>query len=136
MTPDEFLAKLERVTRTGSDQYRAVCPAHGGHSLAVKILDDGRILLKCWAGCNTRAVLDAAGLAFADLFPEKLGDHIQRVRTPWGARDAIDLVLHEATVVALVAHDILQFREPSDDDWQRLVLASQRLDGVARAVRS
>lgn len=134
-TPDQFLARLERVKRTGADQYRAECPSHGGHSLAVKVLDDGRILVKCWAGCTTETVLGAMSLAFSDLFPERLADSIPRVRNPWNARDVLDLVLAEAMVVSLIASDILEFREPSGEDWDRLVLASQRLSNVAAAVR-
>lgn len=138
MSAATLLDRLHAVKKCGAGRWMARCPSHedARASLSIRALPDERILLHCFGGCDTQAVLRAVGLTFSDLFPAKLGDHIQRVRSPWSACDAINLVLTEAAVVAIVAHDILQFREPSDDDWQRLVLASQRLDGIALAVRS
>ena len=48
----------------------ARCPAHEdtNPSLSITIGDAGRVLLKCHAGCDTNAVVAAAGLAMADLF--------------------------------------------------------------------
>jgi hypothetical protein len=47
------------------------CPAHDDRrpSLTVSRGDDGRWLVFCFAGCRTEAILVAAGLAWADLFP-------------------------------------------------------------------
>jgi hypothetical protein len=49
------------------------CPDHGidgdqRPSLHITTGDDGRVLLRCRVGCNTDAVLDAAGLEWNDLF--------------------------------------------------------------------
>lgn len=50
----------------------AKCPAHPDTtaSLSVGRGDDGRTLLKCFTGCATEAVVTAAGLTMADLFPD------------------------------------------------------------------
>jgi hypothetical protein len=68
----EFLAEsgLEGLRRSG-DGYVARCPAHQDRtpSLSIRQGDDGRVLLHCWAGCGTEAVLDALGLEWGDLFP-------------------------------------------------------------------
>src|SRR5262249_23186215 len=50
--------------------YKAHCPAHndGTPSLSVSEGDDGRVLLYCFAGCETESVVDAIGLTMADLF--------------------------------------------------------------------
>ena len=50
--------------------YVALCPAHDDHnpSLAIGVGDDGRVLLKCRAGCDTQDILDALGLDWSDLF--------------------------------------------------------------------
>jgi hypothetical protein len=47
----------------------ARCPAHDDQnpSLSISCGQDGRILLKCFAGCSTEAVVEALGLKFADL---------------------------------------------------------------------
>ena len=72
MELDQFLAGsgLKGLRGSGSG-YLALCPAHDDHhpSLSIRGADDGRILLHCWAGCQTAAVLDALGLTWPDLFP-------------------------------------------------------------------
>jgi len=72
MTLSEFIERvpLEGLRRTG-DGYLARCPAHDDHhpSLSIAKGRDGRILLHCWAGCSTAAVLAALRVSWADLFP-------------------------------------------------------------------
>jgi len=55
-------------THTGSS-HKCHCPAHEDNteSLSVSEGAGGKILLKCFAGCDTKAVLNAVGLNFADL---------------------------------------------------------------------
>lgn len=49
--------------------WKSLCPSHDDHepSLSIGIGNDGRVLLKCHAGCETRVVLAALGLRFKDL---------------------------------------------------------------------
>lgn len=72
MTLNELLPRLDGVRRF-SDGYKARCPAHDDRnpSLSITEADDGRILLKCMAGCPTETVLAALGLEWSDLFPAK-----------------------------------------------------------------
>jgi hypothetical protein len=75
MNLDEFLARanLQGLRRSGRG-YLARCPAHEDRtpSLSIGQGGDGRILLRCWAGCQTGAVLAALGLSWTDLFPLRL----------------------------------------------------------------
>lgn len=66
-----ILERLERVKRSGSG-WTARCPGHEDrqNSLAVSEGDDGRVLLKCFAGCGAEQVVAAVGLELRDLFPE------------------------------------------------------------------
>ena len=73
-TADEILTDLEgrldNCTHKG-DTTKAMCPAHDDThpSLDIKIGDNGDcVLVKCWAGCETDAVLDALGMTMSDLF--------------------------------------------------------------------
>lgn len=70
MTAEEVTARLE-AQKTGPGRWIARCPAHEDRdpSLSVTLTPDGTILLYCWAGCDTGRVLEAAGLAWRDLFP-------------------------------------------------------------------
>jgi len=71
MSLNDFLARLHGVERRG-DQWAAKCPAHedGRASLSVTQGADGRILLKCFAGCSSDAVVAALGLTLRDLFAD------------------------------------------------------------------
>ena len=55
--------------------YTAKCPAHEDHhdSLSLDEGDDGRALLKCFAGCDVKAIVNALGLTEADLFVHRNG---------------------------------------------------------------
>ena len=65
-----FLGMLQGVRGAGRN-YRARCPAHDDRnpSLSVREGSDGRILLKCHAGCETSVVMAALGLSLGDLMP-------------------------------------------------------------------
>lgn len=70
MTPEELLARLDNVN--GHDNtWRANCPAHEDTSPSLSIGEgaDGRILLKCHAGCTTDTILTTLGITWADLWP-------------------------------------------------------------------
>jgi DNA primase len=56
MKVDAFLDKLTKVKRTGNGTWLACCPAHEDRSpsMSVRELDDGRVLVHCFAGCGRR----------------------------------------------------------------------------------
>lgn len=66
---DLVISRLEGFNKQGRT---ALCPAHGDkqQSLSVKEGNDGRVLLKCFAGCETRQIVQAMGLQMKDLFLE------------------------------------------------------------------
>lgn len=53
--------------------YHACCPAHGDKrpSLSLSRGEDGRALIFCHAGCDTKGVCDALGIKPRDLFPRQ-----------------------------------------------------------------
>lgn len=65
----DFLALLKGVKRSGNGQYMALCPGHHDteQSLSVKEAD-GKILLKCFAGCELTDILKPLRLEPKDLF--------------------------------------------------------------------
>lgn len=69
MTLDEFLSRLHNV-----HGHSAQCPAHDDHanSLSVSTGKDGRIVVKCHAGCRAEDICAALGLKLSDLFAEPL----------------------------------------------------------------
>lgn len=72
---DKVLGLLSSVKPSGDTgrQWVACCPAHadGQQSLGVARADGDVVLLKCYAGCSTAAVVAAIGLTLKDLYPSK-----------------------------------------------------------------
>ena len=64
---------LEKVKRTGAGRWIGRCPAHDDRSpsLALRELDDGRVLVHCFAGCSAQEVVTGVGLDLSDLFPSQ-----------------------------------------------------------------
>ncbi len=84
MTPIELvLPKLRGVRRVGSG-WMATCPAHEDKrpSLAVSEGNDGRILLKCFAGCSVDSICAALGVEKFRLFPERGNGYRRGVQPP------------------------------------------------------
>ena len=67
----EVSSRLTVKHRRG-DTLDCVCPAHEDRvaSLTVNEAPDGKILVKCHAGCETSSVLAAIGIEWADLWPD------------------------------------------------------------------
>jgi hypothetical protein len=67
---ERILDQLNNV-KTNGQGWTARCPAHPDrtNSLSLHQGDDGRVLVKCFAGCSTQAIVAAIGLEMRDLFP-------------------------------------------------------------------
>ena len=97
MSLSALLDRLQGVRPAGAAKWMAKCPAHEDRrpSLALRELTDGRILLHCFAGCETDDVLAAVGLEFRDLMPECLGE-FKPERRGFTATDALRALSSEA----------------------------------------
>ena len=78
MNPDpieKVLSALNGVKRCGDTgrQWVALCPNHDDskHSLTIGVTKEGKVLLKCYAGCDTRSVVSSLGMEWGDLFPQE-----------------------------------------------------------------
>lgn len=71
--PLSKLLSLLEETRQNGEGWTAKCPAHDGihkNSLSLHRGEDGRVLLKCFAGCTVQEIVAALGLKMRDLFPQ------------------------------------------------------------------
>ena len=73
MVLDKLNSNGLKVKETGNSQWQAQCPAHDDQnpSLSIKQLNDGTILLRCFAGCSTDKICDSLSLSVPDLFPNQ-----------------------------------------------------------------
>ncbi len=132
---EHVLSRFKSVKRSGRE-FVVRCPAHDDRVPSLNISEgkDGRVLLLCRAGCSTDAVVAAAGLALADLFPPRepssppLGatnGHSSHAVTPVGAReeyfykDEHGAIVRRVERISLNAHDGgkpgKQFRQSQPD---------------------
>ena len=137
MTAHVLLLRLDGVKRTGPARWLAKCPAHDDRSpsLAIRELDDGRVLVHDFAGCATEEILTAVGLAFNDLFPPRplKVEGARPERRPWIPSDVFAIARLEIGVVFLIASDIHKGKAVSEQDYQRLLVAADRLEHIAEA---
>ncbi len=139
MSANTLLSRLEAVRGTAPGRWLARCPAHNDKSpsLSIRELDDGRILVHCFAGCGGDAVMRAVGLMLSDLYPEPLlnkhegyGPARQRIHP----NDALKMLQHEATLVVLMASDIASGKRISNEDAQRCAVAAGRINAATGSV--
>jgi hypothetical protein len=134
MTAEILLSRLDKVKRTGPGRWQARCPAHAdkGPSLAIRELDDGRVLIHCFAGCDVHEVVAAAGISMSDLFPERQVRG-KPERRPFPAADVLRAIAFEAIVVMASASALLSGNPFSEIDRARLGLAVNRIQAALTA---
>lgn len=85
MTLSDILGRLTQVKGSG-DSYTARCPAHDDKNASLGVdVRDGKILLHCFAGCDTERICQAMGIQMRDLFAEPM-DKSSPQRTEPSAR--------------------------------------------------
>jgi hypothetical protein len=133
MSIEAVLSCLDGVRGAGHGKYVARCPAHNDKSpsLAIKNCDDGRLLLHCFAGCETEDVLSAVGLTFSDLMPECISSEHSYKPQKFDARQVLECIAHEVMVVVLIADRYSHLAADIDD--KRLMLAVSRINNAFRA---
>ena len=107
MKAQALLSRLTKVKPTSRTTWLACCPAHDDKSpsLTVCELDDGRVLLHCFANCAVEDVLAAVGLTFDALFPDNPIPYAKPLRKPFPAADVLEALANEAAVVEIAAAD-------------------------------
>lgn len=126
---ERFLAKLESFSETSYLTWIARCPAHEDKrpSLSIKEVEDGIILINCWAGCSAYEIVSSLGMRLADLFPSRnhTGKPLSsQERKRYGqAEDALRVLRHEAEVILLAGNELQQNSQHSE----RLKLAVDRV---------
>jgi hypothetical protein len=137
MSASILLQHLNRVKRTGNGRWMARCCAHEDKSasLSVRELDDGRVLVHCFAGCSVHEIIGAAGLEMADLFPPRddSAHFVKGERRPFPAADILRAIAFESTLVLIVAADLLAGNPFNETDRARLALAASRIQAALTA---
>lgn len=69
MTAEAVAQRCDPRARRSGGGWVARCPAHADRTPSLSVRDGrgGRVLIRCWAGCATRDVLEALGLSFREI---------------------------------------------------------------------
>lgn len=122
----------------GNGQWEACCPAHDDRTPSFGFReDDGRILIKCLAGCDYRDVLSRLGMTPKDLMPDEPDDARPKEASVYPYLDETGATLYE--VIRFVPKGFKQRRPDGKGgyDWKlgdvRRVL--YRLPSILQAVK-
>jgi hypothetical protein len=118
-----ILNRFDGVRGTGNGQYSCRCPAHEDKSasLGIKEGDGERILLNCFAGCDLKSVLDAAGLEWKDILPDnKLYQADKHSFNPFAV---LKMIRDEVLIIGLASAQIRDGKPLNDKDHDRLLKA-------------
>lgn len=131
MSVDTLLSRLNKVRRLADGQYMACCPSHADRSasLSVKDMGDGRILINCFAGCDTYGILKNVGLDWDDVLPEKSIDHkVKKVDQVIYATEALKIIQYEARIIMVCAYDVRMGKVPNGEEMARAEVAMNRIN--------
>jgi hypothetical protein len=129
----KLLDRLDRVKPTGPGRWIASCPAHNDRtpSLSVRAMDDGRVLIHCFGGCEPGAVVESIGLALRDLFDRPLSHYAAPSKSRVPASDVLELISREIDVAVILLTCLLDGKAIGESGWQRIAQAARRI-GAAR----
>jgi putative DNA primase/helicase len=135
---DEFEHLFDRVRRSG-DGFTCRCPAHEDDRASLHVdFKNGKILMRCFAGCEVQSIVDVLHLQMSDLFDDDNDDykrrpayprekmHVQadapkKIAATYPYTDREGKVLYE-----VVRYEPKDFRQRHGDVWN--------LDGVERVI--
>jgi hypothetical protein len=131
----KILDRLHNVKKLRVGNWVAGCPccqSKRGRPISVRELDDGRLLIHPFCGCETESVLGALGLALSDLFDRAIDQHLGPSHSRVPARDILEAIDTEVTTVVMVLDDILAQRKVNPEQIERLTQAAAAI-GRARS---
>ena len=141
MSVNKILNKLEKVKSNGNGSFMACCPAHADRSpsLSVKDNGDGRIMLKCFAGCETIDILQTIGLDWDDVMPPKIEKPVHVIKSKEHKiyiTDAINIIRNESRIITLAAIDIQKNIKMSEAEVNRVKIAMNRINIALEATKN
>lgn len=130
----QIISRLNGIKKTGYSRWIAKCPAHDDRSpsLTIRELDDGRVLVHCFSGCDVSAVVGAVGLTLSDLFPPREFANTKPKLASFNALDVLKALRHESLVIAIAAAQIVNGKPLSEEDAARVAVAYQRINEAIR----
>lgn len=134
---DKLLSRLNGVVEVTPERWKALCPAHNDKtpSLSIRLSDDDKVLIYCWSGCGSAAVIEAVGLEFSDLMPNGGYRKSGRINHWHTAREGFKAIRKDLTIVLMCADNIVNGIGVSKREVEYMWEAASRLRAASDAVR-
>lgn len=112
--------KVRATSKSGS--YNCLCPAHddSSASLSIKICEDGRVLIHCFAGCDIQNILGAVGLTLDDIVPQRI-DLLKPIGKAYNPFAILKNMKDEALFVYMCANHIERGERLETSDKEKLL---------------
>ena len=136
MSIENLLNNLQNVKRTGNNKWMCKCPSHNDRTASLVITDngDGRILINCFAGCDTYSILRSVGFDWADVMPENaISNNEKPIKQIIYATDALKIIRFETQVILAIAYDIKKKGIVDTEMINRLEKAMQIINKASEA---
>ena len=131
MSLENLLSRFEGVKSTGRDRWTCKCSAHDDKSpsMHIKLMDDGKVLINCKAGCDTYSILQAVGLDWDAIMPESPTHQRQKPqKRVIYATEALELIRFESQIIMACAYQLNKNKPLDDIDLQRAEKAMQTIN--------
>ncbi len=125
----QILSHFDKVRSTSkNNSYNCLCPAHEDRnaSLSIKIAEDGRVLIHCFAGCDIQNILSAVGLTLDDIIPERI-DMLKPVGKAFNPYAILKSIKDDALFVYMCASHIEKGEQLDETDKEKLLQTVQKL---------
>ena len=129
---NDILPLLNKVRQTKPNSWLACCPSHQDKqaSLAITELPDGRVLLKCWAGCTAKQITHAVGLNLRVLYPQTDKPMQSHDMPEWERQKLLKDLQFEQIILAIFDSDISRGRAVSYENHERAIKAAQTISEI------
>jgi len=127
---DNFVSRLNKAKRTGKDSWIACCPAHQDKnpSMTIKEVQEGMLLVHCFAGCSITDIVGAIGMDLSDLMPDRVADEVRKPsKIPFNARDVLECIKSDATLLCVFISDTVNNKQITASDAANAYKAAARI---------
>lgn len=132
---ENLLSRLQKVKRVGKDSHIACCPAHQDKSpsLAIREVEDGKVLVKCFGGCSVEEICGAIGITVSDIMPDRQPDALRRpMAAPFNARDVLECIKNDASLLCVFISDMKQAKQATAQESANAYKAACRIVAATR----
>jgi hypothetical protein len=135
---EALLSRLDKVKPNGNGKWQALCPAHPDKSpsLAIKLTDDGKILIHCFAGCSVVDIVSAVGLELSDLMPENLAYKKGTKPPKFNKYELFETLAFESLILSIAIRQLLNYEDLNQADLLRVIRAENTINSIVSEVRS